>query len=717
MSSPLGPLLRKLQSATIGKPKVAPDGVERKQLEAEFQARRQQLEDEMRQRSAELTQREDFIQRVTDTLPGMVAYWNYDGFCEFANAAYCAWFGRSREEMLGLHAREMLGDDEYTRGRPMIETVLGGQSHQIERTLTSQQGEVRHFFSHYVPNWRDGKVHGFFIMQADVTPIKAAELSLRHSNAELMRAEQFGRTIAESMPGRVIYWDRDLRCRYANQRFFDWLAKRHEEVIGNTFEQVLGTELLANRRPRIEAVLAGEPQVFEREELGRDGRIHYTWVHYVPELRDGEVMGFFVLVHEITELKEAQHQLEVLNASLAQARDVADRANRAKSEFLANMSHEIRTPMNTVLGMTRLLQRGHLNAEQADGVAKINDATRHLLSIINDILDLSKIEAGQLRLEQVNFPLTSVLDQVRSLVSEQAQAKGLAIELDHADTPHWLVGDPTRLRQALLNYAANAAKFTERGHIRIRARPLQRDAQQVLVRFEVHDSGPGVDPVHLPRLFTEFEQGDSSTTRRYGGTGLGLAVTRRLAALMGGESGVDSQLGKGSTFWFTAQLGIGHEGAPLSEPSPGSTESAAALRERHRGSLILLAEDHPVNCEIAKAFLEAVGLKIDVATDGLQAVQMAAATNYAAVLMDVQMPALDGLDATREIRAMPGRAHTPILAMTANAYDDDRARCLEAGMNDFLAKPVEPVQLYSVLLRWLGRGDGTSPATQRIDSV
>jgi CheY-like chemotaxis protein len=340
-----------------------------------------------------------------------------------------------------------------------------------------------------------------------------------------------------------------------------------------------------------------------------------------------------------------------------------------------------------------------------------------LLSIINDILDLSKIEAGQLRLEQVNFPLTSVLDQVRSLVSEQAQAKGLAIELDHADTPHWLVGDPTRLRQALLNYAANAAKFTERGHIRIRARPLQRDAQQVLVRFEVHDSGPGVDPVHLPRLFTEFEQGDSSTTRRYGGTGLGLAVTRRLAALMGGESGVDSQLGKGSTFWFTAQLGIGHEGAPLSEPSSGSTESAAALRERHRGSLILLAEDHPVNCEIAKAFLEAVGLKIDVATDGLQAVQMAAATNYAAVLMDVQMPALDGLDATREIRAMPGRAHTPILAMTANAYDDDRARCLEAGMNDFLAKPVEPVQLYSVLLRWLGRGDGTSPATQRIDSV
>ena len=271
------------------------------------------------------------------------------------------------------------------------------------------------------------------------------------------------------------------------------------------------------------------------------------------------------------------------------------------------------------------------------------------------------------------------------------------------------MGDPTRLRQALLNYAANAAKFTERGHIRIGARPLQRDAQEVLVRFEVQDSGPGVDPVHLPRLFTEFEQGDSSTTRRFGGTGLGLAVTRRLAALMGGDSGADSQLGQGSTCWFTARLAIGRESATLHDPAPDSAQSGTALRQRHPGALILLAEDHPVNREIAQAILEAAGLKVDVAGDGLLAVQMAAATDYAAVLMDVQMPTLDGLDATREIRALPGRARTPILAMTANAYDDDRARCLEAGMDDFLAKPVEPGQLYSVLLRWLSRAG--NPAT------
>ena len=709
VSATISPI-RDPQGRVVGASNIAREITRRKELEAELNVRRAQLEEEVVQRTEQLRAREDFLQTLTDNLPGMVAYWR-NSVCEFSNEANAAWFGLTREQIVGMHARDLLGDEAFESRQPLVRQLMAGEPYRVDRTLTNVRGETRHLWSHYMPYRHHGQIDGFFVMQSDVTPIKEAEVRLRESNAELARAEAFARTIAENIPGRVVYWGRDRVCGYANQHFCDWFGRTREQVIGRTIEEVLGAEHLARRRPRIDAVLAGESQVFEREERGPDGRTHTTWVHYLPERRNGEVVGFFVLVHDITELKEAQRQLQVLNNSLAQARDAADAANRAKSEFLANMSHEIRTPMNTVLGLTRLLQREPLTAEQVANVGKISEATRHLLTIINDILDLSKVEAGQLRLERVHFPLAAVLDQVRSLIADQASAKGLAIELDTDDTPPWLQGDPTRLRQALLNYAANAVKFTERGTIAIRARLLQRHGEQVLVHFEVKDTGRGVDAEQLPRLFSAFEQGDSSTTRRYGGTGLGLAVTRRLAAMMGGESGAESELGVGSLFWFTAMLQVGREQAPAREPAPSSSsgEAESRLRREHAGALILLAEDHPVNCEIAKALLEAAGLRIHIAIDGRQAVQMAATTDYDAVLMDVQMPRLDGLDATRAIRQLPGRANTPIVAMTANAYEDDRALCLEAGMNDFLSKPVEPSHLYGVLLRWLSRRSQSAP--------
>jgi two-component system, sensor histidine kinase and response regulator len=572
------------QGRVVGASSIAREITRRKELEAELNVRRAQLEEEVVRRTEQLRAREDFLQTLTENLPGMVAYWR-DSVCEFSNEANAAWFGLTRTQIVGMHARDLLGDEAYESRQPLVRQLMAGEPYHVERTLINARGEARHLWSHYMPYRHDGQVDGFFVMQSDVTPIKEAEVRLRES---------------------------------------------------------------------------------------------------------------------VSALEETQRQMQVLNRSLAQARDAADAANRAKSEFLANMSHEIRTPMNTVLGLTRLLQRESLSAEQSASVVKISEAARHLLTIINDILDLSKVEAGQLRLERVSFPLAAVLDQVRSLVADQAQAKGLELTLDTDATPPWLLGDPTRLRQALLNYAANAVKFTERGSIRIGARLLQQHGDQLLVRFEVKDTGRGVEPEQLPRLFSAFEQGDSSTTRTYGGTGLGLAVTRRLAAMMGGESGAESQPGVGSTFWFSAMLQVGREHAPMREQAPsGGRESESQLRREHAGALILLAEDHPVNCEIAKALLEAVGLRIHIAIDGRQAVQMAATTNYDALLMDVQMPRLDGLDATRAIRQLPGRANTPIVAMTANAYEDDRARCLDAGMNDFLSKPVEPSHLYSVLLRWL----------------
>ena len=409
-----------------------------------------------------------------------------------------------------------------------------------------------------------------------------------------------------------------------------------------------------------------------------------------------------------------QHLQELVDArtvELVAAKDAAETASRAKSTFLANMSHELRTPMNGVMGMVDMALRRATDAQQIDWLNKSKRSAQHLLAVINDILDISKIEADRLTLETIHFKFGEVLENLLSLLGHKAEEKQIKLVVDlEPEVPHQaFLGDPLRLGQILLNLAGNALKFTTHGSITVRARPLEDNPQDVLLRIDVADTGIGISAEQQQRLFTAFEQADGSMTRKYGGTGLGLVITKRLVQLMGGEIGVESTPGQGSTFWFTVRLGKSTD-AVLPAATFSRKSADERLLEEYAGTRILLAEDEPINQEVSRGLLEDAGLVVDVAEDGLQALELAKQNTYALILMDMQMPRMNGVEATMAIRALPAYAQTPILAMTANAFDEDRQVCLDAGMNDHIAKPVDPAVLYASLLDWLEKRGGWSAA-------
>jgi len=383
---------------------------------------------------------------------------------------------------------------------------------------------------------------------------------------------------------------------------------------------------------------------------------------------------------------------------LRQAKEAAEQANRSKGEFLANMSHEIRTPMNAILGMTQLALTTRSPEERRDFILKASRAAQSLLGIINDILDVSKIEAGKLELESVPFSLKELSSELTDVFESTAQDKGLELRFELSSAlPSGLRGDPLRLRQVLQNLIGNALKFTSAGQVSVRVEPVSEEEGGVVCRFTVRDSGIGIAPEHLPRLFQSFFQTDSSVTRKFGGTGLGLAISKRLVELMGGRIGVESEPGEGSCFWFELPLA-------RSAASGASTGESAPLLPR--GRRVLLVEDNRLNQEVALHFLRRGGLEVEVAAHGAEALERLSQGDYDAVLMDCQMPVMDGYEATRRIRAMPRFSRLPIIAMTANALEGDRERSLEAGMNDHLSKPIDSTRLYQTLARWLAQPSG-----------
>ncbi|WP_288843313.1 ATP-binding protein [uncultured Deefgea sp.] len=575
----------------------------------------------------------------------------------------------------------ILAADMVLLDRAIASAAAGGERYSVEYRIHDAQG-VLHWVYERGQVLRDalGKVQYVDGILFDITEQKQAALQVRQLSAAI-----------EASPNPVLITNLQGCIEYANPKFEQTFGFSSAEVLGRSPVEVLGGGVpnpVAHNKI-LQQVLQGQEWHKDLRNICKDGTLVWMSVSISPIRDQSAAVTHFVAVYDNIELRKA------VETELINAKETADQANRLKSDFLANMSHEIRTPMNAIIGMTHLTLQTELNNKQRDYLSKISYAAESLLHILNDILDFSKIEADRLRMEFIPFRFDQVLTQVRSLHEIKAEEKKLELEITlAANCPATLLGDPLRLGQILNNLVSNAIKFTQEGIIKLSVEVVAQQEKKIRLHISVRDSGIGLTPMQMNSLFKPFSQADSSTTRKFGGTGLGLSICKSLVEMMEGELWVESQVNIGSTFHFTVWLECTAVDIEIDHPM--------SHRKNLKGVRILLVEDNPLNQQVAQELLTGAGASVLLAQHGGEALGWLSIDPLPCdfIFMDLQMPVLDGHQTTQLIRSDPRFVDLPIIAMTAHAMSDERQRCLENGMNDYITKPIRPDVLFATVIKW-----------------